>query len=86
MTFSRIVVAPMNEATLQEMPRFSRYCRYSASVFHLMSYLMSLLLAQHVLAHAIVDRPHRFAFAHDLRRHALADLALRSAILDQRLG
>ena len=59
-----------------EMPRFSRYCRYSASVFHLMSYLMSVLLADHVLAHTIVQRPHRFAFAHDLRRDALSNFAL----------
>ena len=42
------------------------------------------LLAQHVLAHAIVHRAHRFAFAHDLSCHALANLALRAAILNQR--
>ncbi len=29
MTFWRMVVAPINDATLQEMPRFSRNCRYS---------------------------------------------------------
>src|SRR5260370_14355151 len=40
-TYSRTVVAPRDEATLHEIPRFSRYCKYSASVFHLISYLMS---------------------------------------------
>ena len=36
--------------------------------------------------HAIVHRAHRLAFAHDLGRHALADFALRTAILDERFG
>ena len=44
------------------------------------------LLSHHVLAHSIVHRAHRFAFAHDLRRHALPNFALRAAVLDQRLS
>ena len=43
------------------------------------------LLAQHVLANPIVHRAHRFAFAHDLGRHALTNLALRTPVFDQRL-
>jgi hypothetical protein len=41
MTCSRTVAAPMNEATLGDTPFFSRKARYSASVVHVMSYLMS---------------------------------------------
>src|SRR5207247_707022 len=43
------------------------------------------LCAQHVLAHPIVHRSHRFTFAHDLCRYALPKFALRAAILIQRL-
>jgi hypothetical protein len=38
-----------------------------------------------VLAHTIVHRTHRFAFAHDLGGNALSNFALGTAILDQRL-
>ena len=62
-TYSRIVVAPMNDATLHDTPRFSRYCRYSASVFPVGCRIDVGLLANFVLAHPIVHRPHRFAFA-----------------------
>ena len=43
------------------------------------------LLPQHELAHTVVHRSHRFAFAHDLGRDALANLALRTPVLNQRL-
>ena len=42
------------------------------------------LVLQHVLAESIVYWAHRFAFAHDFGGHALANLALRSAILNER--
>ncbi len=44
------------------------------------------LLALHSLFHPIIQRTHRPAFAHDLGRNALANFALRTAILDQRFG
>jgi hypothetical protein len=40
-TCSRIVVAPMNEATFCDTPRRSSPCRYSDSVVHVISNLMS---------------------------------------------
>ena len=43
------------------------------------------LLTQHFFAYAVVDRTHRFAFAHDLGCYALPDFALRTAIRDERL-
>jgi len=43
-----------------------------------------LLLLEHPLLRLVIERPHRFAFAHDLRRHTLANLTLRAAILDKR--
>ena len=42
------------------------------------------LLTKHMFAYPIVEWPHRFAFAHNLSRHALPDLTLRSAVLNQR--
>ena len=86
MTCSRIVVAPTNEATFGETPRFSSSRRYSASVVHVMSYLMSPCSSTMPLLHRVVERAHRAAFAEDLERHALADVALRAAVGEQRLG
>ncbi len=40
-TYSRIVGAPMNDATFCEIPCFSRWLRYSASVVHSISYFRS---------------------------------------------
>ncbi len=34
--------------------------------------------------HCVVERPHRAAFAHDLERNALADVALGPAVMNQR--
>ena len=38
----------------------------------------------HLRFHGVVERAHGFAFAHDLERHALANIALRATVLDQR--
>ncbi len=85
-TCSRIVVAPMNEATFVETPRFSSSRRYSASVVQVMSYLMSPHLLDQACLHAVVERAHRAALAEDLERDALADVALRASVHEQRLG
>ena len=34
--------------------------------------------------HRVAERPHRCAFAHHFERNALADVALRAAVLDER--
>ncbi len=44
------------------------------------------LAADHLLLHGVVERAHGVALAHDLEGHALADVALRVAVLDERLG
>ena len=44
------------------------------------------LAFDHLLFHRLVERPHRFAFAHDFERHALANIALRTAILHERFS
>ena len=44
---------------------------------------VALLLLQ-LTFHGLGERPHGRAFAHDLERHALPDVALRTAILDER--
>ncbi len=44
------------------------------------------LVFQHLGLHGVVQRAHGTAFAHHLEGHALADVALRPAVLDQRLG
>ena len=41
------------------------------------------LLFDPPLLHELVQRPHRFALAHDFRGHALPDLTLRTPILDE---
>src|SRR5207249_9146585 len=52
--------------------------------FHL---VFNIALAfDHLLLHRLVERPHGFAFAHDFQRHALANVALRTAILNERFG
>ena len=38
----------------------------------------------HLLFHRVVERTHRFALAHNLKRDALANAALRTAVLDER--
>src|SRR5205085_12696314 len=43
------------------------------------------LVGEHALFHPGAERPHGLAFAEDLGRHALPQLALRAAIHDQRL-
>ena len=42
------------------------------------------LLFSHLFFHRVAERAHRFAFTHDLERDALADIALGTAILDER--
>jgi hypothetical protein len=42
------------------------------------------LVVLHLPLHRVGERPHRRALAEDLRRHALADLALRAAVDQQR--
>src|SRR5437867_2023123 len=44
------------------------------------------LAFDHLLLHRLVERPHGFAFTHDFERHALANVALRTAILNERFG
>ena len=46
---------------------------------------MSFWSRSMLFAHPVIQRPHRLAFAHDLRGDALADLALRAAIRDKRI-
>ena len=46
---------------------------------------VSLLLA-HLLFHLLIERPHRFALAENLEGDALANVTLRAAIFDERLG
>ena len=47
---------------------------------------VALLLRQRAASCSCVERAHRRAFAEDLGRHALADVALRAAVDEQRLG
>ena len=44
------------------------------------------LRLDHVLLHGGIQRPHGPAFAHDLQRHALANVALRPAIDEEAVG
>ena len=41
------------------------------------------LALDHLLLHRAIERPHGFAFAHDFERDALANIALRLAILEE---
>ena len=84
-TCSRTVAAPMYEATLGETPFFSRKARYSASVVHATSKWMSPCCAFIARLHLLGERAHRAALAEDLGGDALADVALRAAVRDQRL-
>jgi hypothetical protein len=43
------------------------------------------LAVDQLLLHRTVQRPHRVAFAHHLEGYALPDIALRAAVVDQRL-
>ena len=57
---------------------------YSPSVVHSMVVLDITLTRFELLFHLVAERPHRRAFTHDFERNALADIALRSPILNQR--
>ena len=49
---------------------------------HVVVYVVFLLLILH--SHRVIERSHRFAFAEDLQRHSLPDVALRTAVPKQR--
>src|SRR5207244_521922 len=44
------------------------------------------LRIEHVLFHRRIERPHRFAFAENFQSDALANVTLRTPILDERLS
>ena len=81
-----MVVAPINEATLQRDAALLQIAQIFRERVPLDLVFDVALLAAHPLLHPVVQRPHRHAFAHDFGRDALANLTLRTPILDERFG
>ena len=82
----RTVVAPTNDATFGEMPLRSRLLeKFAERRPGRRRYLRSPCAVDLLFLHPGVERPHRPAFAEHLERDALADVALRAAIDEQRL-
>jgi hypothetical protein len=75
----RGVAAPINDAMLVEIPRRARVSSPSArmpgNVVVEIDFLLLILRT-----HRIVQGPHRFAFAENLQRDALTDVALRAPV------
>ena len=86
MTYARSVVAPdvrrdvLGDAPLLEVREVLGERRPGHLVLEVG------LLGLEELPELVVQRPHREALAEDLRRHALAQLALRAPVDDQRVG
>src|SRR2546430_14679085 len=68
-TYSRMVVAPINDATLHDTLLEVLQVLRERIPFDVVFDVD--LLTNHVLAHAIIHRTHRFALPHDLSGYAL---------------